>query len=409
MIRFFLSTDLTIQNGAFREIPGFIRSKGFGRPAFLVDEGFANSTLWQEVAPRIKAEFGPETFILLARGTAEPTYHYVEQVVEAFRSQACDVVIGVGGGSCMDIAKAAAALKTNPGRPLEYRGFDKLRHPGVATILVPTTAGTGSEVTINASFVDTDGKKKLGINGRFMQATHAILDAETTLSCPYQAAVGAGLDAMVHTLEAFVCRQRNQVTKLFAREAFRLLYAALPCLKDDPSNLDKRLDLLLGAYYGAIAMFNSGSGIAAAISYPLSVYYGVPHGMGGAMTCVEVIRYNIRYGCYDYSELAPLAGIPNTNSPAKERAEGVCARLQALWDYLGVPKDFSAFGICADRFSHILEVMKTQQPGFDQNPIPFAVEKDLAAFLERFFESGNEQAWRDRGVAVERPASLAAT
>jgi len=405
MIRFVLATALTIQNGAFRTIPRFIRSKGYSRPAFLVDEGFASSALWQEVAPQIKVEFGPETFFMFARGTAEPTYEYVECVVEAFRSQTCDVVVGVGGGSCMDIAKATAALKTNPGRPLEYRGFDKLQHPGVPTILVPTTAGTGSEVTINASFVDTDGKRKLGINGRFMQATYAILDAETTLSCPYRAAVGAGLDAMVHTLEAFVCKKRNRMTQVFAREAFRLLYAALPCLKSDPSNLEKRLDLLLGAYYGAIAMFNSGSGIAAAISYPLSVYYGVPHGIGGALTCVEVIRYNIRHGFCDYSELVPLMGSPETNAPVKDQAEAVCARLQELWDYLGVPKEFSAFGVCADRFEHVLEVMKTQQPGFDQNPIPFSAEKDLPVFLEGFF--GPRSDMDCRSAEIETLASSA--
>jgi alcohol dehydrogenase len=305
-------------------------------------------------------------------------------VLNDFRDRDQDVIVGIGGGSCMDTAKAVAALATNPGDPLEYRGFDKLRQPGVPTVLIPTTAGTGSEGSYNASFVDTVGHRKMGINGRYMFATCAMLDGETTLSCPYRAALGAGVDALVHTLEGFVCRQRNPLSDMLAKRAFSLLVPALPSLRRDPNNLDRRLELLLGAYLGGLIQMNSGSGIAAAISYPLSVYYKVPHGIGGGMFCLDVVKFNIEAGFFLYAELAPLIGVGSPGAAAKENSLAVYAHLRALWDDLEVPKKLSEVGVGPEALDHVLEIMKTQQPGFDQNPVPFTVADDLPAFLRGY-------------------------
>ena len=272
---------MTAGNGLFRQLPAFIRERGYAEPTILVDEGFARSELWADVLVRLKAQFGERLHVRLNSGAAEPTYDGLREALSGFREHNQDVIVGIGGGSCMDTAKAVAALLENPGDPLDYRGFDKLTRPGVPVVLIPTTAGTGSEASFNASFVDTVGHRKMGINGRHMFAAHAILDGETTLTCPYRAALGAGVDALVHSLEGYVCRARTPFSDMLARRALVYLVGALPSLKEDPANLDRRLDLLLGAFLGGIVQMNSGSGVAAAISYPLSVYYKVPHGIGG--------------------------------------------------------------------------------------------------------------------------------
>jgi alcohol dehydrogenase len=285
----------------------------------------------------------------------------------------------------MDTAKAVAALSTNPGDPLDYRGFDKLKRAGVPVVLIPTTAGTGSEASFNASFVDTVSHRKMGVNGRYMFPAYAILDGETTLTCPYNAALSAGVDALVHTLEGFVCRQRTPMSDMLAKRAFSWLVDALPSLKQDPSNVARRLELLLGAYLGGIIQMNSGSGVAAAISYPLSVYYKVPHGIGGGMFAIDMIKFNIDAGFYLYAELAPLIGVGRHGGSEKENALAVHAHLQALWELLEVPRKLSAYGIGANRRAHVLEIMQTQQPGFDQNPVPFTVTGHLPAFLETYY------------------------
>lgn len=126
------------------------------------------------------------------RGTEGPDYDYLDTIVDKIRGLSeIDVLIGIGGGSCLDIIKAAAVLKTNPWRGIEYRGFDKVQTAGIPTIAIHTTAGTGSEVTINAVFTNKKEMRKLGINGRYMNATYAILDAEWTLSCPTFAAASS--------------------------------------------------------------------------------------------------------------------------------------------------------------------------------------------------------------------------
>lgn len=385
MIHFQLKTEVLIGNGQFRKLPDWLRQQGVNQPGFLIDEGFAKTALCQEVLRSISPICRQPPFVQTARGTAEPTYDYLDELAAIFRKQTFDLLIGVGGGSCMDSAKAIAALQTNPGGALGYRGFDKLTVAPVPTLLVPTTAGTGSEVTVNASFVDAQSKRKMGINGRHMSATYAWLDGETTLSCPYRAAVGSAADAIVHSLESFCCKQHNRVTRLFSTEAFRLVAGAMRCLKDEPGNLEKRLDLLLGAYFAGAALFNSGSGIAGALSYPLGTHYGVPHGMGGAIFCLGVVRYNIDRGYYDYSELWPAIAMNDSAQSPEDRALEVLNYLQQLFDHLGVPKNLSAFNIGPERYEHLVDICSELQGAFDQNPVPFSAGSDLPLFLKGCF------------------------
>lgn len=382
--RFLANTDILAANGAFRRLPALLRERGFRKPAFLVDEGFARAELWREVEQRLREAFGTDLKVEINSGTAEPTYDTLRTTLAKFRGAEQDLIVGVGGGSCMDTAKAVAALVTNPGDPLEYRGFDKLKVPGIPAMLVPTTAGTGSEVSYNASFVDTASGRKMGVNGRHMFASFAILDGETTLTCPYRAALSAGVDALVHTLEGFVCKQRNPMSDMLAKRAFALLVAALPSLKRDPRNLNQRMNLLLGASLGGMIQMNSGSGVAAAISYPLSVYYKVPHGIGGGIFCPDMVEFNIENGFYLYAELAPLIDVARTGASERDNALAVLSHLRRLWLELGVPNTLAEFGIGPAQYGHVLEIMKTQQPGFDQNPVPFIVDEHLPAFLRPF-------------------------
>jgi alcohol dehydrogenase class IV len=388
MFRYLVQSDMTAANGQCRRIASILRERGYRQPAFLVDEGFARSELWRGMEQGLRQEFGGALRLQLNPGTAEPTYASLRATLAQFRGAALDVLVGVGGGSCMDTAKAVGGLLTNPGDPLEYRGFDKLRVPGVPVALIPTTAGTGSEASFNASFVDTDGKRKMGINGRYMFASFALLDGETTLSCPYKAALSAGIDALVHTLEGFVCKQRNPFSNMLAKQAFALLANGLPSLKHDPADLDKRLDLLLGAYLGGVIQMNSGSGVAAAISYPLSVYYQVPHGIGGGIFCTEMVRFNIEHGFNLYAQLAPLIGVGEPGAGERSNALAVLRFLQGLWRELGVPASLAEFGIGPANYEDVLQIMQTQQPGFDQNPVPFTVGGDLPQFLKPFVGAG---------------------
>ena len=315
------------------------------------------------------------------RGSEEPDYGYLDEVADKARSMGpFDALVGIGGGSCMDMAKGVAVLLTNPGKGIDYRGFDKVEKPGVPTICIPTTAGTGSEVTINAVFTDKAEMKKLGINGRYLNATYAVLDAEWTMSCPPHVALSSGMDAMTHALESFSCRQHNTLTRAFSKEGFKLLYENLDCLKDDPENRDKRQKLLLGSYLAAAGLFNSGSGIAGAFSYPIGVHFKVPHGIGGAIFLASVVEFNVERGYTDYAELLDMVE-PRPDLDEGAKSELFAKRLRELSDRLGVPATLEQWGLTRDRGEEVCGLLEPLQGAFDQNPVPFSAKIDAPELL----------------------------
>lgn len=393
-IRFFLQTELLCGVGVYKDLPNLIKSI-CNRPLFLIDENVAHI----EPIGFLKSELakqGLDSEEILLRGTEEPDYDYLDQISDQARNLSCDFILAIGGGSTLDLAKAVAVLMTNTGTGLDYRGFDQVKKPGITLMAIPTTAGTGSEITINAVFTNKQENKKLGINGAYMNAKYAVLDPSFTCSAPQKVAISAGVDAMVHVLESFVTsnapptnygfsqrQNSNLVTRSFAREAFSLLYHNLPALIEDPHNMERLLKIQLGAYYAGISLFNSGSGVAGAISYPLGVHYKIPHGICGGMFALPVVRYNINGGYYGYSELYELMNGSDHTLSQEEKCEDFINKMQELFDTLNVPKTLSVFGVADDRFEHICEIMQGMQGAFDQNPVPLKVE-DVGTIIKPF-------------------------
>lgn len=375
--KFFVDTEVYFGVAFSKGIDAFMAERNLKNPLILVDEGVASTALFKVFEAKVPSIKG----VLRLRGTEEPDYDYLDKVADEAKAKSPESIIALGGGSALDIAKAVSVLLTNPGKGIEYRGFDKVVKEGVPLIAIPTTAGTGSEVTINAVFTDKKEMKKLGINGRYMNAKYAILDPEWSMSCPRQVAVSSGMDAMTHALESFVTTKANKLTRTFAKEAFRLLYHALPGIIQEPANIEKRGDILLGSYLAAISLYNAGSGIAGAFSYPIGVHYKVPHGIGGAIFLTPVADYNVKNGYYDYSELYDLMDGADKSLPVKEKAEKFISAMYALANWLGVPRTLDGFGIREKEFEKICELIKPLQAAFDQNPVKFSAETDAQEML----------------------------
>jgi alcohol dehydrogenase class IV len=379
---FQLQNHLIYGIGRSRELGAFLRERGIARVLLAVDEGVVRqSAYYREILGSVAqvAEVVVETL----RGSEEPDYDYLDEVASKLRrSPRPELLLGIGGGSCLDMTKALAVLLTNPGRGLDYRGFDKVQTAGIPTMLIPTTAGTGSEVTINAVFTDKREMRKLGINGRHLNATWALLDAEWTLSCPKAAAISAGMDAMTHTMESFMCRQHTTITRMLSGEAFRLLHDNLPCLIDAPGDLERRQRLLLAAYLAGAALFNSGSGIAGALSYPLGVNYQIPHGICGAIFLASVIDYNVERGYPDYGQLLDLVE-PGAALGPPGKAQRFAELFHRLCDRMEVPRNLQPWGVGLKDAEDIERTLLPLQAAFDQNPIAFSAERDAPALLRK--------------------------
>ena len=381
---FQLQTQTFYGIGISKNIGTFLREKNFNKLVILVDEGVVNkSNYFEEIQNVIRHNANIlETIIL--RGTEEPDYDYLDEIAQIIRKiEKVDVIIGIGGGSCLDITKAVAVLKTNPGKGIDYRGFDKVRFPGIPTVAIPTTAGTGSEVTINAVFTDKKEMRKLGINGKYMNATYAFLDAEWTISCPYNVAISSGMDALTHALESFMCKKSNELTKVFSKNAFKLLYGALPSLVDDPENKIERQKLLLGSFLAGIALFNSGSGIAGALSYPIGVYFKVPHGIAGGIFLKSVLEYNVERGYFGYDELYDVIESGDNIRSSREKSFLFINKLDYLFKKLKVPEYLDQWGITKQNVHDLAKLMQPLQAAFDQNPIPFSATTDALNLLKK--------------------------
>lgn len=350
--------------GSARELPARLS----GRVGVVVDEAVAAQPAFGALREAWSAAGLVPKCVVEARSGAEPDYGYLDEVAAGFRADPVDAVVGVGGGSTMDLAKGVGILLRNPGRGIDYRGMDLVREPGVPVVCVPTTAGSGSEATATASFVDLDSQTKLGVNGRHVACDLAALDAELLVGCPVSVTIGSGLDALVHAIEAVTAVGNTVVSRTLGVEAVRLLFASLPRAVAEPGDLGARHDSLLGAHLAGLAMQNAAGGPASGASYPLGTHYGVPHGYAGGVLLPHVVRLNVEAGARDAYEALGGAGFADA--------------LLGLYAELGAPLELSRFGVTRADVPRLAELTVTQRAAnLELNPVPFRAA-EVTALLE---------------------------
>lgn len=369
----------------------YLKELSFKKIGIIIDSGVYSLEYMKEILGNIKEEGFSKVKVWEYNLNGEPDYDSLDQIKLYFLDRnskpVVDCFVGIGGGSAIDFAKGLSTLMANPGEAITYRGFPTNIKPSLPTIAVPTTAGTGSEVTYNAVFINWKDKKKLGINIMYNFPVLAILDPILTLSCPNSVTVSSGMDALVHTLESYVARQSNPLTRVFAKEAFRLIFNNLYKVVHDPENIEIRANLQLGAYLAGISLMNSGSGPAAALSYPLGVHFKVPHGLAGAVFLPYVVKHNVKKG-YDYSELYDLIENADKSINNKEKKRLFLKKLFEFCKNLNVPSGLRGFGVDENNISILLEETEHLDKAFAQNPILFSVEDGKNLLMKMIGKSG---------------------
>jgi alcohol dehydrogenase len=239
--------------------------------------------------------------MLAAAGIAVQVYDQVREnpsttdvaaCVEVARHFACDLIIGVGGGSSMDTAKGCNFILTNGGRMQDYWGWAKASKPMLPLIAIPTTAGTGSECQSYALISDEQTHVKMACGDPKAAAAIALLDPELTLSQPQRVTVCTGIDAISHALESAVCTKRNALSSMHSREAFALLASSFSTVLSQPANLEARSAMQLGAAYAGIAIEGSMLGAAHSLANPLTARFGVIHGEAVGLMLPHVMAFN---------------------------------------------------------------------------------------------------------------------
>lgn len=351
--------------GSRKSLIEILKKNNFNNIVLIVDNNLINNELIISLLNSIKERY--ETYLITPK-VGEPTYNDLESLRISKTDFKADVFIGIGGGSTIDIAKALSVLYSNNKSAILYRGFNEYKLPIKPIIAIPTTAGTGTEVTPNASFVDTIAKKKMGINGEEMRPSFSILDPELNLSCPLHPTISAAVDSLVHSTEAYVAKKSNPLSQLFSREGFTKVFESLPHLIDNLNNVKFREEVMYGAFLSGVALMNSGTGPAAALSYPLGVHFNVPHGIGGGIFLPKVIRKNIERGFYNYSGL--FTTIDNITNK-KENSLKLLDEIDKLWEKLKIPTNLNTYCIDIDDISQITSDTLELSGALEQNPSYF--------------------------------------
>ena len=291
-------------------------------------------------------------------------------------AKGCGLVIGIGGGSSLDVAKLAALLAGNVGTLAGAYGVNKATGPRLPLIVIPTTAGTGSEVTPIA-IVTTGASEKMGVVSPLIIPDIALLDPELTYDLPAHVTAATGIDAMVHAIEAYasVSPNNNPVSRALAIEALRLIGGALERAVTAPRDCAARADMLLGSLLAGQAFANSPVAAVHALAYPIGGHFKVPHGLSNALVLPHVLRFNTQTHPDDYAALAPhaFAGGPAT-------AEALIDGLVALSKACGLPQTLRDVGIGAADLPRLTADAMNQTRLLVNNPRPVCYADALAIY-----------------------------
>ena len=278
---------------------------------------------------------------------ADPPVSVIDSAVKVAQNCKADFIVGFGGGSSMDVAKLVALLASGKEKLADVYGVDMAKGPRLPLILVPTTAGTGSEVTTIAIVTISESEKK-GVVSPQLLPDVALLDAELTLGLPSHVTAATGIDAMVHAIEAFTTKRlKNPVSDCLAKEALRLLAGNLDKAVKSGSDVIARENMLLGACLAGMAFTNAPVAGVHALAYPIGARFHVPHGLSNSLMLGPVMRFNLEVAHTMYAELGKIIK-PGLQGSTQEQAAQLIDYLGSLAGELGLAKSLVEVGITAN-------------------------------------------------------------
>ena len=358
------------------------RRLGIARPLLVTDPGLMAIGLVQPVMAAMKGEgLVPVVFDQVREDPPEAT---VLAAADLGRSQRVDGVLAVGGGSSMDVAKVVAVLLGGQQALAQLYGVGNVTGRRLPLVLVPTTAGTGSEVT-PVAVITTGETTKAGVSSPVLLPDVAVLDADLTLGLPAAVTAMTGVDAMVHAIEAYTSRhQKNPISDNLARHALALLARNIRTAVHNGRNREARENMLLGACLAGQAFANAPVAAVHALAYPLGGHYHIPHGLSNSLVLPTVLEFNAPNAAELYAELADIVvGAPVAGS-AEAKTAAMIAALRALIDDVALPATLAAAGVDEDKLEKLAEDAMLQQRLLVNNPRDVNYEDALAIYRAAF-------------------------
>ncbi|OPX38669.1 MAG: hypothetical protein B1H13_10880 [Desulfobacteraceae bacterium 4484_190.3] len=317
-------------SGAFEQLLEYVDEFKGSKPLVVLDGNLSLAGFKERVSGLF--ESGGMGYIIFDRVEGEPPLELAlaDEGAKIALKEKCDLVVGIGGGSAMDVAKAVAVIAANKGRAKDYLGLNKVPGPGLPKIMIPTTAGTGSEVTFTSVFIRKALKKKEGMNSPWLYPELALLDPVLTLSVPSNVTAATGIDALCHAIESYTSINSSPLSELVSLEAIRLISSDLRTCVHDGGNLKARENLLLGSLYAGLGLANAGVTAVHSLSYPLGGKYGISHGVANTVLLPYVMRYNLPGAMEKFAVVAEAMGEVIDDLSIREAADMAVDAVEAL-------------------------------------------------------------------------------
>jgi alcohol dehydrogenase class IV len=373
-------TDIHFGYGTLAKLPERIHSLPAQRVFVITDPGIRATGILQQVLDLLRAaEIGCEVY-----GEVKPDSGstLIAEAAEQARRSKVEAIIGIGGGSSLDTAKAVATLLTNPGTILDYAGLHKVKNRLLPVIAIPTTAGTGSEVSLWSVFTNDDTGLKIAVGSVYVYPMIALCDPELTLNLPPMMTAATGMDALAHGIECYTNNSCQPISAALALNAIELIGKHLRNAVQQGHQRDSRYAMLLASTMAGIAMNPTRLGLAHALAMPLGSWdFRVPHGIAIAVTLPRVMRFNCVAAPERYAHIARALGeAVDQLSPSDAARRGVEA-VEELARDIQIPKGLGKYGVHPSHIPQIVdEAMKSGNVVV--NPRPTSREQ-LAAVLEQ--------------------------
>jgi len=349
--------------GVSQRLSEEISSLGGGKVFVVMDRELGAVKAVREVLNLL--EMTGTSLVLYDEIFPEPAPALADKGAAIATEEGCEVVVGIGGGSSLDVAKAVAVLVTNRGTAEEYIGLEKVERPGLPTIMIPTTAGTGSEVTFTAVFTMRERKRKGGINSRFMFPDVALLDPELTLSLPPGPTATTGVDALTHAIEAYTSLQANPMSDMVAENAIGRIGSNLRRAVKDGQDRQARSEMLLGSLLGGLALASAGVGACHALAYPLGAFFDIPHGLANAVLLPSIMAFNMEGAEEKYRRVGVLMEADDEERTAGGSPVDI---VRQLTGDVGIPSSLKDLNIPESAVADMAEMAMTVTRPLENNP-----------------------------------------
>jgi len=348
---------MSVGGGALAELPALMARLGLKHPLVVTDPYIARCGILDRATGLLDKAQIP--FTVFSDTVSDPTTDVIETGVAILRDGDFDSLVAIGGGSSIDTAKGMSVLFANGGSMRDWKVPAEIPQLGPPLIAIPTTAGTGSEVTRFTVVTDTETDEKMLIAGLACCPAAAIVDYELTLSMPYRLTADTGIDSLTHAIEAYVSRRASPFTDGLAKNAMGLIARQIRSACAEPDNRAAREAMMLGATTAGMAFSNASVALVHGMSRPIGAFFHVPHGLSNAMLLPEITAFSAPAALERYADCARAMGVAEEGEGSQAAVARLVDELRHLNEDLKVPSP-QAYGIERGRYDELLPLMASQ-------------------------------------------------